>query len=187
MVQKIPDPKFCTGCGAPLEDRTPEFDHRVRRVCPACGLVHYRQPKVAAGVVVEHDGGVVLVRRAVDPRRGFWSFPCGFMEVDETAEEAAVRETREECGLEGELEGHLGTYSYVQAGHGGSVGVVASLGGPVGGSLGGGDDGEAVRVAAAPEIPWGEIAFRSSHSALKDWVARRGLSVSKTGPSQPPR
>jgi len=177
MVQKIPDPKFCMLCGATLEDRTPEADNRIRQVCPVCGFVHYRQPKIAAGVVVEHDGGVVLVRRAVDPRRGFWSFPCGFMEIDETLEQAALRETREECGLEVALDGHLGTYSYVQSWHGGSVVVVAFHGKPVGGKLRAGDDAEEARIVAVPEIPWGDLAFKSSHSALKDWLKRRGATV----------
>jgi ADP-ribose pyrophosphatase YjhB (NUDIX family) len=176
MVQKIPDPKFCMLCGATLEDRTPEADHRVRRVCPVCGFVHYRQPKIAAGVVVEQDGGVVLVRRSVDPRRGFWSFPCGFMEIDETLEETALRETREECGLEVALDGLLGTYSYVQSWHGGSVVVVAFHGRPVGGQLRAGDDADEARVVAVPEIPWNDLAFKSSHSALKDWLARTGPS-----------
>jgi len=84
-----------------------------------------------------------------------------------------VRETREESGLEVALDGHLGTYSYVQSWHGGSVVVVAFLGRPVGGKLQAGDDAEAVRVASASEIPWTDLAFKSSHSALKDWLARR--------------
>jgi ADP-ribose pyrophosphatase YjhB (NUDIX family) len=84
-----------------------------------------------------------------------------------------VRETREESGLEVRLEGHVGTYSYVQSWHGGSVVVVAFAGRPVGGKLQAGDDAEEVRIASAAEIPWGDLAFKSSHSALKDWMARR--------------
>ena len=169
----ILDPKFCSRCGAPMTRAVPPTDSRERHVCSKCGWIHYLDPKVACGTVSEIDGKFALIQRNIDPRKGFWSFPCGFMEIDETLEEAAVRETREESGLEVSLDGHLGTYSYVQSWHGGSVVVVAFLGRPVGGKLQAGDDAEAVRVAAAAEIPWSDLAFKSSHSALKDWLARR--------------
>ncbi len=172
-MQKIPDPCYCILCGAGLERRRPVDDHRERKVCPACGHVHYQQPKIAAGVVVELDGGVVLIRRGVPPRRGTWSFPCGFMEIDETVEQAAIRETREESGLEVELTGHLGTYSYVQSWHGGSVVVVAYSGRVTGGEPRAGDDATELRIARPEEIPWAELAFESSRSALEDWLKRR--------------
>ncbi|MBI4565696.1 MAG: NUDIX hydrolase [Planctomycetes bacterium] len=173
MVQKIPEPKFCILCGAALHEGTPPNDHRPRHICSACGFIHYRQPKIAAGVVVEHDGGVVLIRRSVEPRRGFWSFPCGFMEIDETLEEAAVRETREECGLRVELQGHLATYSYVQSWHGGSIVVAVYRGRSAGGMLQAGDDAMEARVVRPDEIPWPDLAFKSTHAALTDWLQAR--------------
>lgn len=172
-MQKIPDPLYCVRCGRALEERRLPDDSRPRKVCPACGFVHYVQPKIAAGVLVEHEGGLVLVRRGVEPRKGFWSFPCGFMEVDETVEEAARRETLEESGLEVEITGHLGTYSYVQTWHGGGVVVVAYMGRAVGGEARPGDDATELRIVRPPDIPWGDLAFESSHAAFRDWMKRR--------------
>lgn len=173
MVQPIPEPKFCCVCGAAMAQRVPEGDHRARAVCTKCGFVHYQQPKVAAGTMVETDGGIVLIRRGVDPRKGFWSFPCGFQEIDETLEDAAVRETHEETGLRVELLGHLGTYSYVPSWHGGSVVVVAYRARVAGGELRPSDDATDAKVVRAEAIPWDELAFKSTHAAFRDWLARR--------------
>jgi len=173
MAHPIPDPKFCLRCGAALTPRIPAGDHRERKVCPACDFVHYLQPKVAAGTVVEFEGKLVLIQRSVDPRKGFWSFPCGFVEIDETAEEAARRETLEEVGLETELTGHLGTYSYLQSWHGGSIVVVVYRARAVGGRPRAGDDAGDLRLVTPAEIPWEDLAFPSSHTALKDWLAVR--------------
>jgi ADP-ribose pyrophosphatase YjhB (NUDIX family) len=160
-------------CGKSLEQRMPDGDNKLRHVCPACGYIHYRQPKIAAGVVVPYDGGVILIRRGVEPRKGFWSFPCGFMEIDETAEQAAIRETREESGVEVELEGHIGTYSYTQSWHDVSVVVVVYLGRVLKGTPVPGDDATEIKVVGPKEIPWNDLAFTSSHAALTDWLARR--------------
>ena len=173
MVQPIPDPKFCCVCGAPVDQIVPPGDHRERAVCSKCGFIQYRQPKVAAGTVVELDGHLVLIRRGIDPRRGFWSFPCGFQEIDETLEQAAVRETEEETGLRVEATRHLGTYSYMQSWYGGAVVVVAYCARVVGGKLGPGDDAVEAKLVKPQEIPWDELAFKSTHSAFRDWLALR--------------
>jgi ADP-ribose pyrophosphatase YjhB (NUDIX family) len=176
-MQPIPDPKFCVQCGKALEARVPRGDHRPRKVCPACGFIHYVQPKIAAGAVVEHDGRLILIKRNVEPRIGFWSFPCGFVEADETLEEGARRETLEEVGLDVELAGHLGTYSYPQSWHGGTVVVVVYRARSVGGAPKAGDDAEEVRLVAPSEIPWNDLAFDSSHAALRDWLRVAGGGV----------
>ncbi|MBI2933240.1 MAG: NUDIX hydrolase [Planctomycetes bacterium] len=173
MVQPIPDPKFCCLCGALLEQRVPTGDHRPRAICPHCGFVHYRQPKIAAGTVVETDGCLVLIRRAVEPRKGYWSFPCGFQEIDETVDQAAVRETEEETGLRVDVLGHLGTYSYVQTWYGGAVVVVAYRARIVGGELQPGDDAMEAKLVRPDEIPWNDLAFKSTTSAFRDWIALR--------------
>ena len=108
----ILDPKFCSRCGAPMRRAIPPTDSRERHVCSKCDWIHYLDPKVACGTVAEIDGKFALIQRNIDPRKGFWSFPCGFMEINETTEQAALRETKEETGLDVELDGHLGTYSY---------------------------------------------------------------------------
>ena len=171
-MQPIFEPKFCVQCGAALQSKVPEGDHRERRVCPACHHIHYLQPKVAAGTVVEYEGQLVLIQRNVDPRKGFWSFPCGFVEADETVEAAAQRETLEEAGLEVELIDHLGTYSYLQSWHGGSIVVVAFHARVVRGVPTPGDDASAIRLVTASAIPWDDLAFTSSHAALREWLKR---------------
>jgi NADH pyrophosphatase NudC (nudix superfamily) len=90
-------PAYCPRCGAALERRFAEG--REREICPACDFVFYRNPVPAVGVVVELDGRVVLVRRRYEPRAGYWALPAGFMELGESAEEAAIRECHEETGL----------------------------------------------------------------------------------------
>lgn len=172
------DPRFCALCGAPMRRAVPPQDRRERPVCTACGFVHYLDPKVACGTIAEKDGRIVLIQRAIHPRKGYWSFPCGFMEVDETAEEAALRETREETGLEVELGPHLGTYSYPDSFYGGSVVVVVYQARVVGGTLHPEDDaGDALWVAPS-EIPWDRLAFRSSEAALRDWLRLKALRPS---------
>ncbi|MEE4465682.1 NUDIX hydrolase, partial [Azotobacter chroococcum] len=89
--------KFCSQCGGPLNWQIPSGDHRPRFVCPACHTVHYQNPRIVAGCLPLWDGQVLLCRRAIEPRRGFWTLPGGFMENDETMQQAAARETLEEA------------------------------------------------------------------------------------------
>jgi ADP-ribose pyrophosphatase YjhB (NUDIX family) len=161
-------------CGADLITKIPPTDNRERHVCPACGYIHYLQPKVAAGTILERDGRIALVKRGVEPRKGFWSFPCGFMEVDEDLPTTAKRETEEETGLQVELGEHLGTYSYSESLHGVSVVIVAYLARAVGGEARAGDDVTEVKFVGPDEIPWAELAFRSSREAVRDWLKKKG-------------
>jgi ADP-ribose pyrophosphatase YjhB (NUDIX family) len=171
----ILDPKFCSRCAAPMKRAVPPGDHRERHVCAGCGWVHYLDPKVACGTVPELDGRIALIRRGIEPRKGFWSFPCGFMEIDETVEQAAVRETREETGLDVRLAGHLGTYSYPDSYYGGAVVVVAFRAEVIGGTLKADDDCVEAVWVRPEEIPWEKLAFRSSVAALRDGLRARGL------------
>ena len=95
-----PPSKFCSQCGAPVTSRVPEGEDREREVCPVCNFIHYRNPIPVVGCVPEYEGRILLCRRAIDPRLGYWTVPAGFMELDETLEEAALRETREEACAE---------------------------------------------------------------------------------------
>ncbi|HLY97102.1 MAG TPA: NUDIX hydrolase, partial [Sideroxyarcus sp.] len=90
--------KFCPECGAPLELRQPQDDHRERHVCTVCNTIHYLNPKLIIGAIPEwKDGRILLCRRAIEPRRGYWTVPAGFMENGETLQQAAARESREEA------------------------------------------------------------------------------------------
>lgn len=170
----ILDPKFCSRCAAPLSKAVPRGDQRPRHVCSVCGFIHYLDPKVACGTVPELDGRLALIQRGIEPKKGAWSFPCGFMEIDETTEAAAIRETREETGLDVRLSGLLGTYSYTDSFFGGAIVVVVYRAVVVGGTLKADDDCCDAKLVAPDAIPWSDLAFASSHSALRDWLSFRG-------------
>lgn len=171
----ILDPRFCVKCGAPMTRAVPPDDHRERHICTQCRFVHYLDPKVACGTIAEQDGRFALIQRNIHPRKGFWSFPCGFMEIDETTEQAAVRETREETGLDVELSGLLGAYSYADSFYGGAIVVVVYQARILGGALRADDDVCDARMITPAEIPWEQLAFPSSHSAVRDWLRLKGL------------
>ena len=95
--------KFCSNCAAPVVKRVPPGDNLPRWVCDQCGEIHYENPRVIVGTVPEYQGKVLLCRRAIEPRYGYWTLPAGFMENDETAGQAGLRETLEEAGARIEL------------------------------------------------------------------------------------
>lgn len=103
--------RFCPSCGGPLERRRPEGDDRLRAVCPKCGAIHYENPKIVVGSVCHFGDRLLLCRRAIEPRAGFWTIPAGYMELGESAEEGARREAWEEARARIELEGLLAVYS----------------------------------------------------------------------------
>lgn len=161
--------RFCMQCGQRLTTATPEGDTKRRLVCVDCGFVHYINPRPVAGTIpVREDGRLLLVRRAIEPRHGFWVFPGGFMDVGETAEEAAARETREEACLEVANLQLLGVYTRTGPGI-----VVIVYEAEAVGEAAVGDECLEVRWFAGGEIPWDEIAFDSTEAALRDWVAMR--------------
>ena len=105
--------RFCPRCGSPLERRLLKSNEPERLVCGACGFVFYLDPKIAVGTIIRSAADrIVLVRRAIDPGYGKWVFPGGYVDRGETLPTAAVREAREECGLEVRLEGLVNIYSY---------------------------------------------------------------------------
>ena len=97
--------QHCNHCGAPVEHRVPEGDTHLRAVCPACGHVQYENPRNIVGTVPVWEGRVLLCKRAIEPRHGLWTLPAGFMELHETTEQGALRETQEEAGVDVELDG----------------------------------------------------------------------------------
>src|SRR5580704_9729713 len=107
LAARAPKPmtvmNFCSQCGARVTLRIPSGDNVQRYVCDACGTVHYQNPKLVVGCVPEHEGKIVLCLRAIEPRRGFWTVPAGFMENSETLQQAAARESREEALIDVEI------------------------------------------------------------------------------------
>jgi len=143
-----------------------------RLVCQTCAFVFFLDPKIAAGVVFPYDGGILLVQRAIEPAYGKWVFPGGYVDRGETLEAAALREVREESGLDVRLTRLLGAYSYP----GNPVIVVAYAGEVAGGVLT--PDAESLAIQPFPptEIPWDQLAFPSTVQVLKDYVGRPGIA-----------
>lgn len=159
---------FCPKCGAPLETRMLKEGEPERLVCGACGFVFYQDPKLAACAVCTIDGGIVLLRRGIQPQFGKWVFPGGFVDRGESVAQAAVRETFEEVGLRVSVTGILDVYSYP----GNEVAVVVYAADVIGGMLQIGDEAEDVRAFPPEQLPWDDLAFESTASALKDYLRR---------------
>lgn len=166
------DPNFrhCPRCATPLERQD---DHGTPRpACPACGYVHYRNPAPAAGVLLPQGGGILLVRRRFDPRAGAWCLPAGFMEYGETPEACAVRELREETGIEAELTGLFGVFAGFDDPRVRAV-LILYAAKPVGGRLVPGDDAAEAAYFEAGALPE-DIAFEAHRRALGLWFEGRG-------------
>jgi 8-oxo-dGTP diphosphatase len=161
--------RFCPVCGSPLEPRVLKSGEPMRLVCtgPACGFVFYLDPKVAVGTIIRMpDDRIVLVKRAIEPGYGLWVFPGGYVDRGEDVRLAAVREAREEAGIEVRLEALVGIYSYP-----GSTPVVIVYGATwTGGELAVDDENSEIRTFAAADLPWNEMAFRSTREALRDYL-----------------
>jgi ADP-ribose pyrophosphatase YjhB (NUDIX family)/GNAT superfamily N-acetyltransferase len=141
-------------------------DDREREVCPACNFIFYRNPVPAVGVVVALDGKVVMVRRRYEPRAGCWALPAGFMELGESAEEAAIRECHEETGLLVRVDHLLGVYSF---GEGQSTGLLIIYAATAtGGELIAADDATEAGMFAPEALP-SPMAFRSHLQAIERW------------------
>ncbi len=162
-----PSFRFCPRCGTALRPRHLRGRGRALAACPNCSFVHYQDPKVATGTLFTLDGGIVLVQRAIAPSYGKWVFPGGFVDQGERVEEAAIRETREEVGLEVRIERLLNVYSYEDS----PVVIVAYAAHVVNGELEAKDESLAAEIFARERIPWEELAFRSTHDAIKDYLA----------------
>lgn len=168
------DPKFCPQCGTGLVLK-PEGD-RLRHTCPACSFIYYLNPVVAAAALVEEQGRVVLVKRGVAPRAGYWCLPAGYVEADETAEEAAIRETREEAGLDIAVDDLLGVYSFGGGDFPRGVLIVYSSQ-RISGAPRPGDDAVEAAFFAPDELPPdAEIAFWTHREVLNDWRRAKAIT-----------
>jgi ADP-ribose pyrophosphatase YjhB (NUDIX family) len=158
--------KFCPLCGGDLKNRLLKAGDPERLVCIACGFVFYIDPKLAVLALVPYGGGLVMVRRAIEPGYGLWVVPGGFVDVGEKVEEAVVRETREEASLNVQVVRLLNVHSYR---HSRTV-VLSFITEYLSGELTAGDEELEARVFSREEIPWEQIAFRSTADAVKEYL-----------------
>jgi ADP-ribose pyrophosphatase YjhB (NUDIX family) len=164
----------------------PDGDTRERLVCPSCGHIAYENPKIVVGSVVAESGRVLLCRRAIEPRRGFWTLPAGYLEMDETIEEGARREALEEAEARIEIDGVLAIYNISRISQ---IQVIfrARFAGPP--HVAAGPESEEVRMFAWNDIPWDDIAFPSVRWSLHAWraVGDHPLGAPATNPPEDPR
>jgi ADP-ribose pyrophosphatase YjhB (NUDIX family) len=160
--------RFCPRCGGPFEWRLLKPTEPQRLVCTKCSFVFYLDPKVAVGTIIRSSADrIVLVRRAIEPGYGKWVFPGGYVDRGETLLTAAVREAREECGLDVKIDGLVNIYSY--AGRAPVIVVYAAT--ATGGSLTIDDESLEAAEFDAERLPWDNLAFRSTHEGLRDYLA----------------
>lgn len=161
--------RFCPLCGGALgRERLPP-DRQEHAVCTRCRFVFYLNPKLVAATVPEQDGRILLTRRTINPAKGKWTFPGGFVDFGERTTDAAVRETLEETGLSVSVTGLLGVYSYTEAP---VIVVYRAL--VTGGTLTTCEENDAVEWVKPVDIPWSELAFPSTRDALSELLAARG-------------
>jgi ADP-ribose pyrophosphatase YjhB (NUDIX family) len=158
--------RFCPRCGGDLDKRVIKASEPERLVCQACLFIFYQDPKVVAGTVFTLHGGIVLLKRGVEPALGKWVFPSGYVDRGETVQEAAVRETKEESQLDVRLGPLLNVYSYPRSPNV----IVVYTGDVIGGELAAADESLEARIFAPPELPWHDLAFDSTRDALNDYI-----------------
>jgi 8-oxo-dGTP diphosphatase len=154
--------KYCPVCGQPTSRKL--VHRRDRPVCLSCGYIHFQEPKVAAGILVLQDDRVLLVRRSMQPQRGMWTLPAGFVDADEDPAEAAIREVLEETGLVVEIEGLLDVIAGKEHPNGAGI-VILYTARLTSGTLKAGDDVDAAEFFALDELP--PLAFKATQKALK--------------------
>lgn len=159
--------RFCPSCAGPLESRLLKPGDPERLVCTVCGQIIFMDPKVAVGtIIVNADREIVLVRRAIEPGYGLWVFPGGFVDKGELVTAAAIREAREEAGLEIRLDRLLNVYSY----EGRQIVVIVYAASAVGGELCHDEECLEVRWFTPATIPWDSLAFDSTREGLREFL-----------------
>lgn len=157
--------KFCSYCAQPIVERIPEGDTRPRYVCEHCQIIHYQNPRIVAGCLVTQERHVLLCRRAIEPRHGFWTLPAGFMENGETTEQAALRETWEEARarvLQQQLY-MLFNLPHINQVYMFFLGQLADM------DFAAGEESLEVRLFSEAEIPWDQLAFPVIGKTLRQY------------------
>src|SRR5690349_5608075 len=162
--------RFCPLCAGPLRRAPVPPDLREQAVCTKCEFVFYLNPKLVAGTIPEQDGRILLTRRSINPGRGLWTFPGGFVDFGETVTDAAVRETFEETGLRVDLTGLHNVYTYP-----GAPVIIVYRARVLDGTITTCEENDCVEWRAPSDIPWADLAFPSTREALREWVAAHGL------------
>lgn len=164
-----PPMNYCSVCGAKVTLRVPPGDSLPRHVCDSCKTIHYRNPLVVVGTITEWEDRILLCRRAIEPRRGLWTLPAGFMELGETTAQAALRETLEEAKARVELREPFALLSvpHVDQVH---LFYRAKL---LDGAFAPGEETLEAALFRESDIPWKEIAFRTVSTALRHFFADR--------------
>ncbi len=157
---------FCPRCGSPM--RTQRVADKPRRICPSCRYVYFTDPKVGVGVAVVENGRLLLVKRAMNPERGKWSLPAGFVDQGEDPKETAAREALEETGLIVQIEGVLDVF-HNPPGAGGASVFILYRAQVIGGRLLAGDDAADAGFFALDQLP--ELAFTSTKAAVARLLA----------------
>ncbi len=181
-VGSIPSPgttiflmNFCSNCGTRVVLKVPEGDFLPRHVCPNCGTIHYQNPKIVVGSVPEYHGRILICRRGIEPRRGFWTIPAGFMENDETLEAGAAREAAEEARIQVEI-GSLLLLANVTHARQVHVFFRSRMLSP---EFGVTHESLEVELVEERDIPWAELAFPSTEYALRRFVEDRAAGLDR--------
>lgn len=164
--------RYCSICGATGSNRIPQGDTLPRFVCDVCDTVHYQNPKIVAGCIVHWQDKILLCKRAIEPRYGLWTIPAGFMELGETSNEAAARETLEEACAVAEIDNLFAVYNIP---HVSQVYIIflAHLNAP---EYSPGEESLETELFSEDEIPWDELAFPVVRSALKRYIECQDLT-----------
>lgn len=160
--------RFCSACGGTVELTRPVGDSFDRHVCTACGTIHYRNPKIVVGAVCRWQDRLLLCRRAIEPRAGYWTVPAGYLELGESSDQGAVREAAEEAQAQIAITGLLGIYNVVRIGQV-QLFYRANLLSP---EVAAGEESLELGLLDWASVPWDELAFPSV-----DWILRRAREV----------
>ncbi len=161
--------RFCSDCGAQNKRSRPDGDNLDRHVCTDCGKIHYINPKVVVGAVCEWEGKILLCKRAIDPRSGFWTIPAGFMEIEESTEQGAIRETMEEANAAIEITDLLAIYNIVRLSQV-QIFYRARMLTP---DFAAGIETLELDLFRIEDIPWDDLAFPTVHWILSKAIAEK--------------
>ena len=154
--------RFCSSCGATVERRVPEGDDRERFVCAQCSAIHYQNPRMVVGCLAEYEGRLLMCKRAIEPRRGFWTLPAGFLELGESAVEGAIRETLEEACAKVEV---VAPYAHFDIPYIGQA-YLFYRARMLSAEHAAGPESLEVKLVTPEEIPWDDLAFAAVRIAL---------------------
>jgi ADP-ribose/FAD diphosphatase len=164
--------KFCSACAAPVASRVPSGEDRERFVCTECGMIHYQNPRMVVGCIIEEQGQILLCKRAIEPRHGYWTVPAGFLELGESTVQGAIRETYEEANARVQV---IAPYAHFDIPYIGQAYIFyrARLITP---EFGPGSESLEVKLVPPEEIPWDALAFQVVRVSLEFFTEdfRRG-------------